>query len=195
MFQTLDPNTAVTATSYVRRADLDEEIQPLLTDEINVRGFFDALMEADRVPEALDLMTRVLPARYAIAWASECLERDLAEQAEPDQADRLCLAATKRWLGEPSEQHRRSALEMAERLEYATAGAWLAAAVAWSSGSIAPENLEAVPAPPEASPQALAATLKLIAAREKDAFDARLREFLELAVARFGTATAGSQPE
>ena len=84
---------------------------------------------------------------------------------------------------------------MAERLEYATAGAWLAAAVAWSSGSIAPENLEAVPAPPEASPQALAAALKLIAAREKDAFDARLRGFLDLAVARFGTAAAGSQPE
>lgn len=195
MFQTLDPNTSVAATSYVKRADLDEELQSLLSDEINVRGFFDALVEADRLPEALDLMTRALPARYAIAWASECLERDLAEQAEPEQADRLCLAAAKRWLGEPSEQHRRSAMEMAERLEYATAGAWLAAAVAWSSGSIAPENLEPVPAPPDASSQALAATLKSIAAREKDGFDARLRICLDLAIARFGTATEGSMPE
>ena len=128
MYQALDPRTGVAATNYVNRADLDEDIQPMLTDEINVRGFFDALVGADRTPEALELMTRVLPASYAIAWVSECLERDVAEQQEPDQADRLCLAATKRWLGEPSEEHRRSAMEMAERLEYATAGAWLAAA-------------------------------------------------------------------
>lgn len=187
MLQTLDPKASIAAVTYVKRADLDDELQALLNDEINVRGFFDALMASGRPAEALDLMTRVLPVKYSIAWASECLESDIAQQEEPDQADRVCLAAVKRWLGEPTEEHRRSAMEMADRLEYGTAGACLAAAAAWSSGSMAPASFDPVLAPEGTSAAAIAAALKFLAGRDKNAFDDRLRSYLDLAVERFGT--------
>jgi hypothetical protein len=183
----LDPGADVAAATYIVRAGLDDELQPLLTDEINVRAFFDILLQKGRSAEALELMARVLPAKYSIAWASECLESDLALQREPNQADRVCLAAVKRWLGEPSEEHRRNAMEMAESLDYSTAGAWLAAAAAWSSGSVAPAELDPVPVPEGVAANAAAAALKLLAGRDKHAFEERLRSYLDLAVARFGT--------
>jgi len=153
-----------------------------------VRAFLDGLLADGLLSDSLDVIAHLLPKRYAIAWACECLQASLAE-GDAGAVDRSAIATAQRWLKDPTEENRRAAQELAERLDYETPGAWLAAAAGWSGGSLAPADLPEVAPPPTLSGEAVAAALKLAAAADAPRYQQRLREFAERAMQAFAPAS------
>ncbi|WP_115573811.1 DUF6931 family protein [Xanthomonas campestris] len=119
--------------------------------------------------DAIKLLARLLPKRYAVAWACQCARAEAL-----DDEDRAGAALAEKWVREPSEAHRRAAQAFAHAGGYVSLGAWLAAAVAWSGGSLAPpQQATAVPPAEHLTARAVAAAITLLAAREPAAMQAR----------------------
>ncbi|KAB7764179.1 DUF6931 family protein [Xanthomonas maliensis] len=132
-------------------------VQPAMAPQAAVASLLAHGHDAD----AIRLLARLLPKRYAVAWLCQCV-RDEAL----DEEDRAGAALAEQWVRAPNEPHRRAAQAFAQAGEHASLGAWLAAAVAWSGGSLAPpEQATPVPPPDHLTACAVAAALTLLAAR------------------------------
>ena len=186
----LDADSELPCTTVLSIRRLSDDARDRLRPELNVRRYLDALLADGMRADAIDVLSHALPKRYAIAWALECLQS--ADPATVSPIDRTALAAVQRWLQDPSEANRRAAMDLAERLHYDSAGAWLAAAAGWSGGSLAPADLTAVEPGPALSGEAVAAALKLAAVSRGD-FPGTLQQFIAHALATFGVAEARDQ--
>lgn len=136
------------------------------------------LLEANHSQAALQLVARLLPKRYVVAWLCQC-----ARGQPLTDDDRAGAALAEQWVRDPTEHNRRLAYEFANADGYRTVGGWLAAAAGWSGGSLAPAAQE-TPVPPPAFLTARAATaaINLLAAIEPDRLDARRIAFLQPAL-------------
>lgn len=115
--------------------------------------------------DALRLVARSLPRKFALAWACDNVKRALRPASEDFERDRAGAALAEGWLASPNERQRRLALEFAERNGFAGTGSWLAAAAGWMEGSLAPEGYAEIPPPPHLVYDAvIAAQLTLVAA-------------------------------
>jgi len=184
MLQALDAKSEISSGTLASLEKLSAAARRQLDPAMNVRTYLDALRRAGLYGDAIDVLTHLLPRQYAIAWGCECLQAVNASGA-PGPADKATLAAAQRWLADPSEEHRRAALELADRLGYKSAGAWLAAAAGWTGGSLLPAGQPEVPVPPTLAGDAVGAALRVAAATDPAAFDERLRLFVERALAAF----------
>ncbi len=189
MIKALEPQSQVASTVLAPLDQLGTEARRRIDPLVSVRAYLDSLRRDGLLVDAVDVVSYVLPKQYAIAWACECW-REAHAGREPDPVEAGAAAAARRWLQDPSEENRRAALTLADRLGYRSAGAWLAAAAGWSGGTMMPSGEYEVPPPPGLSGNAVAAALKLLAAREPDAFEAQLARFVDQALATF----AGSSP-
>lgn len=189
MVKALEAESQVASTMLAPLEHLGEEARRRIDPLVSVRAYVDSLRRDGLLGDAVDVLAYVLPRQYAIAWACECW-RCAHEGREPDPVEASAAAAAQRWLKDPSEENRRAALTLADRLGFRTAGAWLAAAAGWSGGTMLPSGEYEVPPPPGLSGNAVAAALKLLAAREPESFDAQLTSFVDRALATF----AGPSP-
>lgn len=187
MLKALDADSEISCGVLASQGELSDEARSLLDPSINVRGFLDLLSRQGLAEDAVRVLTQVLPRQYAVAWGCECWQAVRAG-TDPDPSDRSALAAALRWLKEPTEENRLAAVELADRLAFRSAAAWLAAAAGWSGGSMLPAGQPEVPAPPTLSGDAVRSALFLAAAEDPDNFDARLAEFVDRALATFGPA-------
>jgi hypothetical protein len=133
-----------------------------------------ALVGAGQVQDALKLLARLLPKRYAVAWLCQCA-RDQALNPE----DRAGASLAEKWVREPNESNRRAAFEFANAGGYKSAGAWVAAAAGWSGGSLAPASQE-TPVPPadHLTACAVVAAINMLAALDIEKFASRRAEFI-----------------
>jgi hypothetical protein len=160
------------------RARLESRMNPLQAVQI--------LLEGGDTQDALKLLARLLPKRYAVAWACQCA-RDLPLPLE----DKAGASLAEQWVREPDEPHRRAAFEFANAGGYRTIGAWLAAAAGWSGGSLAPASQATPVAPAEhLTACAVVAAINLMAALEPERFDQRRAQFMARAISLLG---AGGQ--
>ena len=187
MLKALDPASDVSSVVLSSLERLGDDARRKLDPAINVRGFLDRLRSEGLLSDAVDVLTHVLPKQYAIAWGCECWQA-AHEGREVDPVDRTACSAAQRWLKEPTEDHRRAALELADRLGYKSSGAWLAAAAGWTSGSMLPVGRPEVPTPATLPGVAVAASVKLAAASDPPTFDQRLGEFVDRALTAFAPA-------
>ena len=127
-------------------------------------GFSTALNEARLPLDAVRLLMRALPKRYAVAWVCECFRRD-AEREALSEEEAACVRCAETWIAEDSDANRRAGAERAEAMEYKTPGSWLAAAVGWSGGSLAPRGFTVVVPPEHATGNACLAAVALLATR------------------------------
>lgn len=127
-----------------------------------------ALIERGQDAEALALVARALPKRYVVAWACECFKSVLAGSPATNDVDRAGLALAQQWLADPTEEHRRAALDFAEAGEFASSGAWIAASAGWNGGSLLPRGYDAVPPPDHLPAEAAVAALRLAASQGPD---------------------------
>ncbi|MEA9589393.1 hypothetical protein VC279_18855 [Xanthomonas sp. WHRI 10064A] len=128
-----------------------------------------ALLAQGYGEDAIKLLARLLPKRYAVAWLCQCARGETL-----DEEDRVGAALAEKWVRDPSEAHRRAAQAFAHAGGYVSLGAWLAAAVAWSGGSLAPpQQATPVPPPEHLTARAVAAAITLLAAREPAQLQAR----------------------
>lgn len=156
------------------RARLDPRMPPL--DAVQ------AVFAGGETQDALKLLARLLPRRYAVAWACQCA-RDLPLALE----DKAGAVLAEQWVREPEERHRRAAFEFANAGGYRTIGAWLAAAAGWSGGSLAPASQE-TPVPPaeHLTACAVVAAVNLMAGIEPERFEQRRGEFMARAMSLLG---------
>jgi hypothetical protein len=189
MLNALDVNSDVSAGVLASLAKLSDNARRRLDPAVNVRAFLDMLRRDGLLTDAVSVLTHVLPRQYALAWGCECWQEQHAG-AEPDPSDRSAIAAAQRWLKEPTEAHRAAALELADRLGYRSAAAWLAAAAGWGGGSLLPPGQPEVPPPPTLSGEAVSAAVILTAAEDPAGFDVRMGAFLDRALAAFAPAAA-----
>ncbi len=75
----------------------------------------------------------------------------------------LPLQAVEKWLAEPTDENRRSAMKAANEAEFSTPAGSAALAVFFSGGSIAPPDMPAVPPESSITPNSVAGTVMLAA--------------------------------
>ncbi len=158
--------------------DLSEPASALIRPDMSAQAAVQALVDAGQVQDALKLLARLLPKRYAVAWLCQC-----ARDQALDPEDRAGASLAERWVREPNESNRRAALEFANAGGYKSAGAWVAAAAGWSGGSLAPASQQ-TPVPPADHLTACAAVaaLNMLAALVLEKFEARRAGFIEPAM-------------
>jgi len=164
--------------------ELSEPASQLLQPDMTAQAAVQALVGAGQVQDALKLLARLLPKRYAVAWLCQC-----ARDQPLDPEDKAGASLAERWVREPNESNRRAAFEFANAGGYRSAGAWLAAAAGWSGGSLAPATQE-TPAPPADHLTACAAVaaVNMLAALVPGEFEARRTGSIQSAL---GLLTAG----
>lgn len=136
------------------------------------------LLAAGVAQDALKLLARLLPKRYAVAWVCQC-----ARDQVLSQEDRAGASLAEQWVREPSESNRRAAFEFAHAGGYKSLGAWMAATAGWSGGSLAPAAQETPVAPPDhLTARATVAAINLMAALDATQFEARRAAFIERAM-------------
>ncbi|MCD9033574.1 hypothetical protein LDO32_17820 [Luteimonas sp. Y-2-2-4F] len=158
------------------------EARALLPARTTPQAAVRALLDHGRAQEAVQLLARLLPKRYVVAWLCQC-----ARDEPLDADDRAGALAAERWVRDPGEASRRAAYEFAAAAGYRAPGAWLAAAAGWSGGSLAPAAQDTpVPPPPDLTARAATAAVNLLAALEPARFEARRAAFVERALALLG---------
>jgi hypothetical protein len=168
MISAFDPACEVSASSLTQRMTFSGEAVAVLSGGGNVRQCLRELLNRGLAADALAVVARTLPVRYVVAWACECLKSTLPLQPVPSDIDRAGLALAQQWLSDPSEENRRAALEFAERGEFGSPGAWIAASAGWSGGSLLPRGYDPVPPPEHLPAEAAVAALRLSASQGQD---------------------------
>jgi hypothetical protein len=189
MLKALDPNSDTSAGVLASLPALSDGARALLDPELNVRAFLDSLRRNELHTDAISVLTHLLPRQYALAWGCECWQQ-LHQGVEVDPADHSAIAAAQRWLKDPTEENRRAALELSDRLGLRTAAAWLAAAAGWTGGSVLPPGQPEVPPPASLTGDAVGAAVILAAASDPKAFVARADACVERALAAFASGNA-----
>ncbi|HEV2701603.1 MAG TPA: hypothetical protein VGV09_08230 [Steroidobacteraceae bacterium] len=164
MLANLHPTSTVPPTELADAAGLSDEGRALVPGTPSLYELLTALSGARLPLDAVRLLMRALPKRYAVAWVCECFRRD-AEREPLSQADADCLKCAEAWIAEDNDANRRAGAERAEALHYETPGSWLAAGVAWSGGSLAPRGYTVVAPPEQATGKACLAAVALLAMR------------------------------
>jgi hypothetical protein len=168
--------------SAVIHASVEMEISPpasaLLRADMTAQVAVQDLLAAGQPQDALKLLARLLPKRYAVAWLCQC-----ARDQPLTQEDRAGASLAEQWVREPSESNRRAAFEFANAGGYKSLGAWIAASAGWSGGSLAPAAQE-TPVPPaeHLTARATVAAINLMAALDPPQFEIRRAAFIERAM-------------
>jgi hypothetical protein len=163
--------------------ELSEPARALLLPDMTAPTAVRALVDAGQVQDALKLLARLLPKRYAVAWLCQ-----VARDQTLDPEDKAGASLAEKWVREPNESNRRAAFEYANAGGYKSAGAWLAAAAGWGGGGPGPAA-QATPVPPadHLTACAVVAGINMLAALVIEKFDARRIGFIEPAMSLLNT--------
>ncbi|MGC4054498.1 MAG: hypothetical protein QM757_35920 [Paludibaculum sp.] len=131
-----------TVAELCQIAELGPAAAQLATPEIAAPDFLDAMVGAGEFPDAVKFLAFSLPRRESIWWAWVCARR--ASGATPPPPIKTALDATEKWIGQPTDAHRRAAMVAAEKAEFGTPAGCAALSVFFSGGSVAPPEAPAV---------------------------------------------------
>ena len=143
----LPPLPKRTSRELAAVAELEEPAVKLLTEaDVPQRDYVAQLVEQKLFVDAVRFVAFALPRREAVWWAWVCARK--AAGAEPPPKIKASLDATEKWIVQPTDEHRRSAMTAAETAGFGTPAGCAGLAAFMSAGSIAPTNVQTVP-PPE----------------------------------------------
>ena len=115
----------------------------LLRPELHPLEFVKLLMEKTLYPDAVRFIAHALPKRESVWWGWVCARRAAGESPPPKI--KAALDATEKWIAQPSEDNRRSAMAAAQKAELGTAAGCAGLAAFFSGGSLAPPEAPVVP--------------------------------------------------
>ena len=96
--------------------------------------FAKALSSAGKLPDAVAFCAYLLPRREAVWWGCLSARKLLGDILQGDIAP---LQAAEAWVHQPTEENRRTALEIGTAADSNAPLTWLALAAGWSSGTFA----------------------------------------------------------
>ena len=159
-------------------AELSDEARDILATDVHGRVFVEKLVADEQYADAIAFLAHALPRREAVWWAWLCARAAAGEK--PPASVIASLEATKTWIAEPTDSHRRAALDAAE-----VAGIGTPAGCAGLAAFLCGETLgpaEAPPAPPGeyAAAKAIGGSINLaaVADLQRD-LAARYAEFVQ----------------
>jgi hypothetical protein len=139
------------------------------------------LLDEELTADALSLLARLLPRRYAVAWVCQCGSRQTL-----DEHDRAGLALAQAWVRDPGEAQRQAAASFANEHRYRTIGAWAAAAAGWTGGDLDPRYGQPTPPPAHLTAIAAMAAVTCMAGLVPAQFDMRRTAFVRDALGLLG---------
>ena len=145
---------------------------------VTPQDYYRNAREREDLETAVLFLGHALPRYEGAAWAAHRLG-EMAASCSLGQADRQALDHSLRWVGEPSEEHRRAAFRAHETATDGGPERLLSLAVFMTGGSLAPADLPPVLPEPALSGRLAACALIVAAHRSGDARTALLRS-LEL---------------
>jgi hypothetical protein len=134
------PSKTVTISTV---AELGEEAMALVRPVMHPLDFVALLMEKALYPDAVRFIAHALPKREAVWWGWVCARRAAGDNPQPKI--KASLEATEKWIAQPSEDNRRSAMAAAQKAELGTAAGCAGLAAFFSGGSLAPPEAPVVP--------------------------------------------------
>ncbi len=141
--------------------------------------FASRLLESGVGTDCMKFLAYALNRRPAVWWLIQCIQSTDYPAFESDGA---MLNAALAWVRSPSDEHRRAAMDLAEKLEKSTPACWAGIAAFWSFGSLAPINSPDVPVPSGLSGRAVSVGVQLAAVVHSPInAPQRRRQFFELA--------------
>jgi len=124
-------------------SEIGDEAKGLVRDGQSPRAYLNLLIEKNHFPDAVRFLAHVLPKREAVWWGWVCARRSAG--AEPPEKVKVSLDATEKWIAQPTEEHRRAAMDAARRAELNTPAGCAGLAAFFSGGSLGPSNSPVVP--------------------------------------------------
>jgi hypothetical protein len=132
------------AAAICQAAEISGEARELLQPGASARQYVDLLVEKEEFPDAVRFLSHALPKREAVWWAWVCARRTAGDN--PPAPIKDSLAATEKWIAQPTEENRRNAMRAAEVAELSTPAGCAGLGAFFSGGSLSPP--EAPPNPP-----------------------------------------------
>jgi hypothetical protein len=168
------PSKTVTISTV---AELGEEAMALLRPDLKPLDFVALLMEKALYPDAVRFIAHALPKREAVWWGWVCARRAAGDNPQPKI--KAALDATEKWIAQPSEDNRRSAMAAAQKAELGTAAGCAGLAAFFSGGSLAPPEAPVVPPGEFLSAKAVSGAVIFAAvAKEPERAPERFRSFV-----------------
>ena len=128
-------------------ADLMELNPKLLEDpDSDPETGYRKLLDKNEVSAAVQYLGHALPRFEAVAWAAHMLQA-WSQSEQRELAEQQALDSVQRWIEEPTEDYRRAAYEVGEKVQGHSPERLLAQAVFMSGGSISEPDLPAVQPP------------------------------------------------
>lgn len=159
-------------------AELEPPALGLQRPAFGPREYLDALIEAEYLADAVKFLAHLLPRREAVWWAWMCARKGLGEA--PPAEEQTALLATEKWISEPSDEHRRAALEAANAASLESPAGCAALAAFLSGGSLAPPGMAEIPPPRYAAAKAVYGSLVFSAVTvEPEKAPEKFRTFLQ----------------
>jgi len=124
-------------------AELGPDAMALMRPEQKPPEFVALLVEKQLYPDAVRFLAHALPKREAVWWGWMSARRAAGENPPPKI--KAALAATEKWIAQPTEENRRAAHAAAEQAEFGTAAGCAGLGAFFSGGSLAPPECPPVP--------------------------------------------------
>lgn len=167
------------ATEVCVRFPLSAEATPLLRAEMSPRQFLARLIEEGHFVDATRFLANALPKREAVWWACLCARKVAGSDPPPKYIE--AIEGAELWAADPTEEHRRAGMPLAEAVGIGTAAGCAAAAAFWSGGSLAPPELPVVPPADHLTAHGVAGSVMLAAvSSEPERAGEKYQSFFEL---------------
>ena len=156
-------------------AEVEPEARALQDPGKGPRDYLVALATAELFVDGIRVLAHLLPRREAVWWAWMNAQRHAGTKPPPKVA--VALKAVETWIGSPTDDNRRAALQAGE--EVLTSATGCAALAAYLSGNLAPPGAPEVPPPPYGTARAVIGSLLLAAVvAEPEKAPERHKQFL-----------------
>jgi len=155
------PLTSADIARIIEAAGLADEARAKYREGVSGREFVNQMVSAQQYIDTVKFLAHALPPREGVWWAWMCARK--ASGPEPTPGVQASLAATEKWLSQPSDELRRAAKDAAEQAPLETAAGVAGFAAFMSGGSIAPPTAPEVPAPPFQSAKFVAGAVMISA--------------------------------
>jgi len=169
---------ARTAAELVTPLPLSEPALALLTPELTVRQYLDALIAVPLRLDAMRVLALALPKAEAVWWGALCVHLGLPEPWKHSAEKAVASAET--WVKAPTDENRRACALTAETAGWDTAAGCLAGSAWLSGGSLSPPKLPPVSPRDDLTGQMLASVLLLASVHAPKTADATQDRFIAL---------------
>ncbi len=135
---------AASAIDVYRRFAL-QKVLSITPDTVeSPKEFTIRLLETGADNDCLYFLAYALPKRMGVWWLTQCIRAAGSLKSDGDPA---MLEATEAWVKSPTDETRRTAMKLAEKLEMSTPASLAGVSAYFTHGSLGPANTPEIPAP------------------------------------------------